>query len=308
MELAVLARRRRVHRRRPAGHPVPVGPGRSAVREDGRLPAGPDERADGPRAGPPVPRPDHRPAGQGRHPRAVHRGPEPDDDHEGQRPDQRRLPDLLADRRSAPERGQRRQLRRRPAGRRDDDAPRRHRRHPPRRGPVQARADQRGAPGQARRADRALGRQGHDRRDPRDHPAARRPGRDEPAAHRRADAARRHHRVGGQPPGGDQRRRGPEAVGDPQGRGRAPGGDPPGRGLQPGADPDLRRGGRDRREDDGAPVPRGAQGARGQPVDEVRDPDRVHPAPRADPGYVERGMRRPRRPPGSVAASRRRPR
>ncbi len=61
----------------------------------------------------------------------------------------------------------------------------------------QARADQRGAAHQARRGDRALGRQGHDGRDPRDHPAARRPGRDEPAALRRADAARRDHRVGG---------------------------------------------------------------------------------------------------------------
>ena len=37
---------------------------------------------------------------------------------------------------------------------------------------------------------------------------------------------------------------------------------------------------RHRREDDGAPVPRGAQGARGEPVDEVRHPDRVHPARR----------------------------
>ena len=58
---------------------------------------GQDERADGPRSGPAVPDPDHRSAGQGRRPRAVHRGPEPDDDHQGQRADQRRLPDLLAD-------------------------------------------------------------------------------------------------------------------------------------------------------------------------------------------------------------------
>ena len=55
-----------------------------------------------------VPRPGHRPAGQGRRPRAVHRGPQPDDDHQGQRADQRRLPDLLADQRSAQERGERR--------------------------------------------------------------------------------------------------------------------------------------------------------------------------------------------------------
>ena len=36
--------------------PVPLGPGRAAVRADGRVPAGQDERGDGPRAGPPVPR------------------------------------------------------------------------------------------------------------------------------------------------------------------------------------------------------------------------------------------------------------
>ena len=53
-------------------------------------------------------------------------------------------------------------------------------------------------------------------------------------------------------------------------------------GFSTGADPDLRRRGRDRREDDGPPVPRGAQGARQQPLDEVRHPDRVHPAPRTD--------------------------
>ena len=169
--------------------------------------------------GPALPGPGHRPAGQGRRPRTVHRSPQPDDDHQGQRTDQRRLPDLLADQRSAQERGQRRQLPGCPPGRCDHDLAGGHRRHPARRGAVQARADQRGAAGQARRGDRALGRQGHDRRDPRDHAAGRRPGRDEPPAVRRAHPARRHHRVGGQPAGGDQQRRGPEAVGDPEGRG-----------------------------------------------------------------------------------------
>ena len=43
----------------------------------------------------------------------------------------------------------------------------------------------------------------------------------------------------------------------------------------------------DRREDDGAPVPRGAQGARREPVDEVRHPDRVHPA-----GRIRSALRR----------------
>ena len=130
VELAILLAIVAVIVDRPAADPVPVGPGRAAVREDGRLPARADERVDGPRAGPPVPRPDHRPAGQGRPARAVHRGPEPDDDHQGQRPDQRRLPDLLADRRPAQERRQRRELRGRAPGRRDDDPPRGHRRHP----------------------------------------------------------------------------------------------------------------------------------------------------------------------------------
>ena len=71
-----------------------------------------------------------------------------------------------------------------------------------------------------------LGRQGDPRRDPRDHPAARRPGRDEPPAVGRADAARGDHRVRGRAAVRDQRRRGPEAVRDPQGRGRAAGRDP----------------------------------------------------------------------------------
>ena len=159
-----------------------------------------------------------------------------------------------------------------------------------------ARADQRGPAGQARRGHRALGRQGDDGRDPRDHAAARRPGRDEPAAVRRADAARGHHRVGGHAAVGDQRRRGPEAVRDPQGRGRPPGGDPAGRGLQRGPDADLPGGVGRRPEDDGAAVPGGAQGARGEPVDEVRDPGRGHPLDRAArPEYVaERQSRRPK--------------
>ena len=267
----------------------------------------------GPRPGPAVPRPDHRPAGQGGRARAVHRGSQPDHDHQGQRPDQRRLPDLLADLRPAQERGQRRQLPGRPPGRGDHDAPRGHRRHPARRGPVQARADQRGAAHQARRGDRALGRQGDHGRDPRDHPAARRPGRDEPAALGRADAARRHHRVGRLAPGRDQRGRGPEAVRDPQGRGRAAGGDPAGRGLQRGADPDLQGGHRRRPEDDVAPVPRGAQGAGRRARHEVHHPDGVHPAARSVPRVPGARARskpgprpRPRRDPSRTAGRRRR--
>ena len=97
-------------------------------------------------------------------------------------------------------------------GRGDHHAARGHRRHPPRRRAVQARADQRGPAGQAGRGHRALGRQDHDGRDPRDHAAAGRPGRDEPAAVGRADAARGHHGVRGRPPVRDQRRRRPEAV------------------------------------------------------------------------------------------------
>ena len=121
--------------------------------------------------------------------------------------------------RSVPERRRGPELQWRPAEHRDDDAARGGRRHPSRRRPVEARADQRGAADQAGRGDRALGRQGHDRRDPRDHPAARCPGRDEPAAFGRADPTGRHHRVRRQPSVGDQRRRGHQAGRDPARRG-----------------------------------------------------------------------------------------
>ena len=107
------------------------------------------------------------------------------------------------------------ELRGRAPEHRDHDAACRHRRHPARRRPVSARADQRSPARQDGRSDRALGRQGHHGRDPRDHPSARRPGRDEPAAVRGAHAACRHHRVGGRAPIGDQRRRGHEAGRDP---------------------------------------------------------------------------------------------
>ena len=61
-----------------------------------------------------------------------------------------------------------------------------------------------------------------------------------------------------------------------------------GRGLQPGARAHLLGRPHHRREDDDAAVPRGAQGARRQPVDEVRDPDGVH-APRRAGRRVRRG-------------------
>ena len=90
-----------------------------------------------------------------------------------------------------------------------------------------ARPDQRGpARPSSTRAPRRWGGKVTTRRDPRDHPAARRPGRDEPPAVRRANAARGDHRVRGRAAVRDQRRRGREAVRDPQGRGRAAGGDP----------------------------------------------------------------------------------
>ena len=91
--------------------------------------------------------------------------------------------------------GERPVLRRRAAGHRDDHSPRGHRRHPSRRRAIKARADQRGPAVEARRADRALGRQGDHRRDPRDRRATRRPGRDEPPAVGRAQPARGDHRV-----------------------------------------------------------------------------------------------------------------
>ena len=95
---------------------------------------------------------------------------------------------------------------------------------------------------EARRGDRALGREGHERRDPRDHPAARRAGGDDAADVRRAHAARRRHRGRGrqagrdhggrgQQGGRDPERRGSEAGGDPERRGRPAGRHPAGRGL-----------------------------------------------------------------------------
>ena len=129
-----------------------------------------------------VPDPAHRPAGQRRPARAVHRGAEPDDDHQGQRADQHRLPDLLADRRPAQERRERLRTSRAPfQGIATTTLRAVIGDYPPRRRALEARPDQRGPAHQARRGDRALGRQGHHGRDPRDHAAARRPGRDEPA-------------------------------------------------------------------------------------------------------------------------------
>ena len=66
------------------------------------------------------------------------------------------------------------------AGPGGDHAARRHRRHPARRRAGQARGDQPHPARQARRGDRALGREDHERRDPRDRAAARHPGGDEP--------------------------------------------------------------------------------------------------------------------------------
>ena len=95
----------------------------------------------------------------------------------------------------------------------------------------------------------------------------------------------------GSPPVGDQRRRGHQAGRDPARRGRPPGGDPAGRGLLAGARADLPGGVAGRPEDDGAPVPRGLQGARAEPVDEVHPAARGHPARRIVP-RVPRGSER----------------
>ena len=244
---------------RRAHHPVPVGAGRAAVRADGRLPAGQDERGPRPRPGPAVPDPDHRPAGEGGHARAVHRGPEPDDDHPRQRADQRRLPDLLAHRRPAQEHRERRNF----AGALQgvatttlravigdislDD--------------VLSRRDQINEVLRTKldESTETLGRQGDPRRDPRDHPAARRPGRDEPPALRRAHAARGDHGVRGRAPVGDQRRRGPEAgrrSSRPRATARRRSCAPRASARRSSA---SSRPPHHRREDDDAPVPRGAQ-------------------------------------------------
>ena len=133
-----------------------------------------------------------------------------------------------------------------------------------------------------------LGRQGHDRRDPRDHAPARRPGRDEPPAVRRANPARRYHRIGRQPPVGDQRRRGREAVRDPSRRGRPAGRDPARRRVRRSRSSGSYIGLEGGPEDDGPPVPRDAQVDRGQPVHQVRPASRGDPArrgvPRVSPG------------------------
>ena len=209
-------------------------------------------------------------------------------------PDQHRLPDLLADRRAVQERGRGPELQRRAPEHRHDDAPRGHRRHPPRRRAVEARADQRGPPRQARRGDRALGRQGHDRRDPRDHAAARRPGCDEPAALGRADATRGHHRVRGQPPVCDQRRRGrpsrPRSFG-PRATGRRPSFAPKGSGLaierifQSASQVDQKTMALQYLE--------AFKAIGAEPVDQVRPAPRVHAARRRVPG-LSAGIERAR--------------
>ena len=63
-----------------------------------------------------------------------------------------------------------------------------------------------------------------------------------------------------------------------------------GRGLQPGARAHLRRRAPGRRADDDAAVPRGAQGARREPVDEVHPAARAHRARPAVGNYVDRGF------------------
>ena len=77
----------------------------------------------------------------------------------------------------------------------------------------------------------------------------------------------------------DPRRRGREEVEHPQGRRGQAGSDPQGRRVRRRAEPDIRGRERDRLEDDGAPVPGHAEGARRFAVDEVHLPHGVHRAP-----------------------------
>ena len=82
---------------------------------------------------------------------------------------------------------------------------------------VQARGDEQHPAHKARRGDRALGREGDQRRGTRDKPAPRRAGGDDAPDVRRAHTARSGHRVRGAEAVGHHRRRGPEAVEDPLG-------------------------------------------------------------------------------------------
>ncbi len=91
---------------------------------------------------------------------------------------------------------------------------------------------------------------------------------------------------------------GEKQAADPARRGHAPGGDPAGRGLQPGARAHLRRRPPGRREDDDAPVPRGAQGPGRLARDQVHHPGRVRRA-----GHAHQWLRRDR----SERSHRRRP-
>src|SRR5919106_2620522 len=245
-----------------------------------------------------------RPAGDplegvGRHAHRGPRHPAADEHHEGQRPDRHRLPRVHARRRQRGGEGSARG-RGLPLGRRrarDDDAPRGDRRHPARRRPLAERPDQRAHPPPPRPGDQPLGDQSHERRDPGAHAAAGDPGRDEPADVRGARPSRRRARGRGDEAGERHGRRRREAGGDPSRGGRQAGGDPPGRGVQGGADPDLRGGEGRRREDDDAPVPRRPQGARREPVLEVRLPARVH----ADARRIVRPLRGRRLAVASVA-------
>ena len=142
-----------------------------------------------------LPDPVHRPRRAGRSARAGARDPAPDVDHQGQRPDLHRLPLVLQGRRPGRQRAAGRQLRGGRAGHGHHHPALGHRRHPARRRPVAARAHQPDAAHQAGRGDRALGRQGDQRRDPRDHPAARGAGGDEPPDDGRARAAGGRHRI-----------------------------------------------------------------------------------------------------------------
>ena len=195
-----------------------LDPGSARVRARRHIPPRAPDRAEG--AGPDLPDPDHRQDGPRRAPHGDAQHPASGGDHARQRAGLRErgllLPRRQPERRDRPDR----ELPRRHVADRADDPAGRARPRRARHAPVGAGPLERRAPAHHRRADRALGDQGHDgrdqgRRDPADDAAG-----DGPAGGSGARAPRQDHRRRGRVPGLRQARAGRRH--DRQGAGRDP--------------------------------------------------------------------------------------